>query len=98
MLIRGADISSIIDSQPCAEDDEAGGEWNEVSGIEQIKHAACEREHRKGADAAGPPPRRLREKSSKASPRKKLKPSNSAMLTGEDTVFIKGSRAEQEIE
>jgi hypothetical protein len=33
-----------------------------VRGIEQIKHAACEREHRKGADAAGPSPRRLREK------------------------------------
>ena len=33
----------------------AAGKWHETVGIEQIKHAAGEREQRKGADAAGPP-------------------------------------------
>ena len=50
-----ADMGEVIDKEPGAQDQKAAGEGHEMHRIEQIKHAAGKREHRKGADAAGPP-------------------------------------------
>jgi hypothetical protein len=62
LLIRDAQISPVIDDEPGTENQEAAGEWNESTWVEQIEHAAGEREHREGADATRPSPRGVREK------------------------------------
>ena len=49
-----AHMRAVIDDEPSAEDEKAAGKRNEMNGIDQIEHAAREREHRKSADAAGP--------------------------------------------
>jgi len=61
LLVDGADICAVIDDEPPTEDQQAAGERNELAWIEEIKNAASEREHREGANAAGPSPWRLRE-------------------------------------
>ena len=43
---------AIEDREPGAEHEKAGGEGDEMRGIEQVEHAAGERQHGKGANAA----------------------------------------------
>ena len=62
LLVGGSDMGPVIDDEPGAENKKAAGERNESAWIEQIKHAAGQSEHGEGANAAGPSPRRLREK------------------------------------
>ena len=47
-----AQMLTIEHGQPGPEHNEAAGERDEMVGIEQVKYAAAEREHRKRADAA----------------------------------------------
>ncbi|HEY2244639.1 MAG: hypothetical protein WAV38_15665 [Xanthobacteraceae bacterium] len=68
LLVGSPDIGPVIDDEPHAENEKAAGERNESARIEQIKNAARKREHRKGADAAGSPLRRLREEIFKREP------------------------------
>jgi hypothetical protein len=52
-LVRLRQLRAVVDDEPGAEHEEAGGEGNAVRRLEQIEHAAGEREHRKRANAAG---------------------------------------------
>ena len=54
-LVVLTDMLAIEDRQPSAEHEQAGGERDEMDRIEQVEHAAGEREHRKRADAARAP-------------------------------------------
>ena len=47
-----ADMLAIEDGEPGSEHDEAAGEGDEMIWIEQVEHAATERQHRKCANAA----------------------------------------------
>ncbi len=88
MFLMLADMGAVIDEQPGAQYQEAGGEGQEMDGIEQIKRAAGERQQWK---VRMPPGRRSSvwaKNSSKASPRKKLNPSSSATLVGEGAVIM----------
>ena len=51
-VILLADVLAVENRKPDAKHDEAAGEGDEMLGIEQVKHAAGERQHRKGTDAA----------------------------------------------
>ena len=55
LFLMLADMGAVIDEQPGAQYQEAGGKRQEMDGIEQIKRAAGEREQGKSADAARPP-------------------------------------------
>ena len=54
-LVGLTDMLAIEDREPGAEHQKAGGERDEMHRIEQVEHAAGERQHRKGADAARAP-------------------------------------------
>lgn len=54
-LVGLTDMPAVEDRQPGAEHQKAGGERDEMHRIEQVEHAAGERQHRKRADAARAP-------------------------------------------
>ena len=54
LFVMLAHVRAIVDDEPSAQHEESAGEGNEMGRIEKIEHAAAQREHRKGADAAGP--------------------------------------------
>ena len=49
------DMREVVDEEPSTQHQKPAGERQEMHRVEQIKHSAHQREHRKAADAAGPP-------------------------------------------
>src|SRR5580704_15838330 len=70
-LVRLRQVRAVIDDEPGAEHEEAGGKGNAVRRIEQIEHAAGEREHRKSANAAWAPLRGMRKEILEREPEEK---------------------------
>src|SRR5579862_293028 len=53
LFVGFARVLLIVDEEPGTEDEKSAGKRDKMHRVEQVEHAATQRQHRKGADAAG---------------------------------------------